>query len=137
WLVGLTRLRANREDDRVGLAGVRRPLRTRIANQQDGAVRAVDLLAVDVEPRMPGDDDVELLVSGRDLLVLAGDRLLGLARPPGVDAERLDAEVLANRRPPPFVLELGDVRSLIRLLGHVSPSLSSADWSDVSFTFDA
>src|SRR5581483_7883609 len=60
----------------------------------------IDALAVDLEPRVPARDDVELLV-GRLLalllLVLVDDPVAGVVRRPGRDTERADAEVVPHR----------------------------------------
>src|SRR5262249_51652075 len=102
-----------------------------------GAARPVGLLTVGREPRVACEHDADLLVAGGDLGVRRDDALAGLDRRPRVDPERLDAEVLADRRPPSRPLDVGDIPGLVALLGHVSPLLSSSGGSDVSFTFDA
>src|SRR5436190_4734405 len=131
--VGISGLRPDGEDDRAGLARVRGALRPRVADEKNRAVRAVDFLAVDREPGVPRDDDVELLVTGRDLVVLRDDPVVGVPGGPGVDAEGLDTEVLANRGPAGRILDVGDVRGLVALPGHVFSSLGGS----ASFTFDA
>ena len=71
----------------------------RVADEDDRPCRRVDLLSVDGERRVPVDDDVELLVRDRRVLVLPDQNVLGAGRRPGVDAEgRLPAMLKYDER---------------------------------------
>ena len=97
--VGLAAPAADGEDDRAVCLGDRLPLRGRVADEDDGALRRVELLAVDREGRSALDDDIELLVSvgsGPDLVVLPDDGLAGLLLVRRAGAERSDVEVRAK-----------------------------------------
>ena len=94
-LIRLPRGAAERDDRRARLLGERRPLDAG-PDVDERAGRRVHLLAVDLEPRPAGLDEVELLFAPVGLVVLVDDPIAGLAARPGVDAEGRDAEVVAD-----------------------------------------
>jgi hypothetical protein len=59
----------------------------------------VDLLPVHGERRMPGEDEVDLLVPELLLRMVFDDLVTGVSRGVGVDTERRNAERLAHRLP--------------------------------------
>ena len=71
---------ADREDGRARLDRDRVAAHRRVADEDDGAVRRVDLGAVERERRVARDHDVGLLVPERLLGVLLDDVVAG-ARP--------------------------------------------------------
>ena len=91
---------ADAEERRPGLVRHGAALHRRVAHEHERAGRRVHLLAVDGEGRVPGDDDVELLLPAVpvQLVVLLDDdaRRDGDVR---VDAERADVEEVANEVP--------------------------------------
>src|SRR5215212_1705864 len=91
--------RADGDDERPVLLGDRAPAQLRVADEDGGAVRSIDLLARDREDRMAGEDDVELLVpirAGAGFVVLADQSRPRRDGPHRVDAERADPEVGAK-----------------------------------------
>src|ERR1041384_7302498 len=99
-LVRAARPGADRDDRRAGLSRERRPLDARLG-KDERAGRHVDALAVELESRAPGMDEVNLLllVVLLGLVVLVDDPVAGVFARPRVDAESLDAEVVPNRPP--------------------------------------
>jgi hypothetical protein len=96
--VRLARPPADRQDGRARVERHRAPGRLGIAHEDDRARRRVHLLASDAEPRAARDDDVQLFVSGRLLVMLGDDRRARLVRRPCVDAEGLHAQAKPDRR---------------------------------------
>src|SRR5438105_3724678 len=99
-LVRLPRGRAYGDDRRPRFLGERRPLDAR-AGEDERAGGRVYLLAVELEPRATGLNEVELLllVLVVRLVVFVDDPVAGLPARPGVDAERPDPEVMPDRAP--------------------------------------
>ena len=95
----------------------------RVADEDDGALRRVDLLAVERERGVADDHDVRLLVPERLLGVLLDDVVADGGRGVGVDPERVDPERAAQRLPlhagDGDRLDLGDPDDGIRL-GHAA-----------------
>src|SRR5262245_21610132 len=96
----LARRAADRDDRRRRLFCERRSLHARL-HEDERARRCVHALAVELEPRASGVHEVELLLPvsrvGRHLVVLVDDPVADGLSGPCVHAERLDAEVMANR----------------------------------------
>src|ERR671938_2031721 len=91
----LVRLAACGADGEDG--SVPRSLPTRLRpDEHERPCGRVDGLAVDLEARIAVEHDVQLLLSGPCLVMLADQRAV-LARRVGVDSKRVDPEVLAHR----------------------------------------
>ena len=90
---------ADRKYRRVRLLRDGRALLRRIVEIDECAGGRVDLLAVDGERRVPGDDGVDLLVAELRLGVLLDDLVAGVRGGIRVDPERGDTECLAHRLP--------------------------------------
>src|SRR3954452_7639259 len=106
---------ADDEDRRLRLGRPRLAGEARVRDEHERPGRRVELLAVHGEARRAADHDVQLLVAGGAALlrrlVVALDRLVaGGLRHPGVDAERADAEVVADRLPVGLAVRLGHDR---------------------------
>src|SRR5581483_8211465 len=101
-----------RDERRARLFGKGRPLDARLG-KDERAGGSVDLLAVELEARAARVDEVDLLLlvvlSG--LVVLVDDPVARLAARPGVDPERLDAEVMPHR--PPGSAAVADLLDLV------------------------
>src|SRR5262249_4872057 len=100
------------EDDRVVGGRHRAAPRVRIADEDCGSLRRLDLLTVNGEGRGTLHDDVELLVPVRaraGLVVLVDERLSGLLLERGADAERSYVEVAAYPDGTLVVFGLGKV----------------------------
>src|SRR5207244_13282365 len=87
---GLERLTARAADRQHGgsvLGGERAPLLRRLVEEDERPGRCVELLALDREDRVPGDDDVELFVVAGAVarLVVLLDDELARVRGVGVD----------------------------------------------------
>src|SRR5215203_1176940 len=95
----LPRRRADRDDERPVPLGDRAPAELRVADEDGGAVRRIDLLACDREDRVAGEDDVQLLVpvrAGAGLVVFPDHARPRGGRPHRVDAEGADSELGAK-----------------------------------------
>lgn len=68
--IGGTRTRPDDQRCRPGLGRHGAALRSRIADEDERSRGRIDLVAVDREGRPPGDDEVQLLVARRHLVVL-------------------------------------------------------------------
>ena len=88
---------SSHENRRAGLLGERRAPHAR-AGEDEGAGRRIHGFAVELEPGAAAVDEVELLVLTL-LVVLVDDPVSRVPARPGVDPERLDAEVVAHRAP--------------------------------------
>ena len=78
----------------------------------------VDRLAVDLEGRLPVEDDVQLLLARPGLVVLVDQRAVFAGRV-GVDSECVDPEVLAHRNISAAPLDVVEVRDFpVRLVVH-------------------
>ena len=110
---------ADREHRRPGLDRHRAPAHGRVADEDDRALRRVDLVAVERERGMADDHDVRLLVPERLLGVLLDDVVARGQRAVGVDPEGVDAERPAQRLPVHAGdgdrLDLGDAQHGVRL----------------------
>src|SRR3990170_2679807 len=114
--------RAEREHGRPGLARHGGPAHVRVRHEDERACGGVDLVAADGERGPSARDEVELLVPGAALVgfgVLLDDVLARVGGNEGVDAERLDAEVmpdgLPRRLPRLRLVERLDVRQVCAL----------------------
>jgi len=103
-------------------------------HEHKGAARRVDLLAVDREGRVSLHHEIQLLVVLRRILiqfVVFLDHLVACLAPgPGVDAEGLDSEPVADGQPSPEVvrepgqgLDVGQVCGLPAAFAHRDPPL--------------
>jgi hypothetical protein len=95
----LARRSADRDHDRAVRLRRRAAAELRVADEDHGALRRVDLLAGDREDGVAGEDEVQLLVAvgSRACLVVLGHRgRPGGDRANGVDAECSDAELRAE-----------------------------------------
>ena len=91
----LSDLAADRDHRRPCLDGERCPVSARL-HEHERAGRCVDGVAVDLEPRVTAEDDVELLAA-LVLLVLGHEPVAHARGRPGVRAECGDPEVVPNR----------------------------------------
>src|SRR5262245_38772592 len=81
-----------------------------------------DRVAVDLEGRIPIEDDVQLLLARPGLVMLADERAV-LTRRESVDSECLDPEVLAHRNVSAAPFDLVETRDLpLRLVAHQATS---------------
>jgi hypothetical protein len=94
----LAGLRSDAQDRRPIGPGDRAPLGRRVTSKHQRPRRGVDRLALDGEGGAPLEHEVELLVSGRDLVVLRDDRCT-LVAGPGIYAEGRDREGATDRDP--------------------------------------
>ena len=90
---------ADREHGRAGLDRDGVAPNLRVADEDDRALRRVDLLAVERERGVADDHDVRLLMPERLLGVLLDDVVADRGRGVGVDPEGVDAERPAQRLP--------------------------------------
>src|SRR6185503_11950977 len=126
-LVRLAGRCADGDDRRARLLGERGPLHIGL-DEDERPRRSVDRLAVELEPRAPLEHEVELLVAVARirvrLVVLVQDAVADLPPRPGSDAERRDAEVMANGpiRFPPVVDLLHLVETRDAVVVHRVPS---------------
>src|SRR5439155_428325 len=122
-LVCLSRDGADRHDRRPGLLGERRSLHAG-TSEHECAGRALHPLAIELEHRAPLQDEVELLVPVRFVLVVLVDDPVarGTCRP-RVDAEGRDAEVVPDgSHGTPAVVDLVDlVEVRDRVRSHMTP----------------
>ena len=120
--VDLPRRGPRRENRRPRLLGERRPLHAR-AGEDERAGRRIHAFAVEFEPGSAAVDEVELLILPL-LIVLVDDPVSGLPTRPGVDPERRDAKVVAQRTP--RLAAVGDLVDVLQardcVLAHRYPS---------------
>ncbi len=128
-LVRLARDAADCDERRPRLFGERRPLHPG-SDEDEGAGRRVQALAVELEPRATLLDEVQLLLLVVRLVVLVDQPVSRLTRCPAVDAEGGDPEVVPDRphRLPPvvYLLDLAEVCHLVS--AHVRPPVAPSNW---------
>src|SRR6185312_15907691 len=119
------RRRADGEYGRGRLACHGASSQPRVAHEDDRPGGPVDLFLADAERRSPGGDEVELLVSGRRLVVRRDDDVARRAAGPAVDPERADVEGEADRRPAVVAAQLLEAGRLVATHGSSSSSGTS------------
>ena len=101
-LVRSARLGADHEHDGVVRQRDGRPDRFHVEGAHKGACRCVNVLTVHLKTRVSCVDEVQLLVllvGGIRVVVLADEAIACIPSGVGVDSERGDPEVIADRRP--------------------------------------
>src|SRR6478736_5355112 len=114
---------AERDERRLGLLRERCSLHGG-AGDDEGAGRRVNPLAVELEHGAALQDEVELLVPARLILIVLVDNPVADALPgPSVGTERRDAEVAANRAPgaAPVTLLRDVIELRDRVVAHLTP----------------
>lgn len=109
-LVRSARLGADHEHDGVVRQRDGRPDRFHVEGAHKGACRCVNVLTVHPKTRVSSVDEVQLLmllVGGIRVVVLADEAIAGIPSGVGVDTERGDPEVIADR--PPLRICVSDV----------------------------
>src|SRR4051794_13357603 len=113
----LVRLAGCGADGEDGSVSGRLPPRLR-RDEHECPCGRIDGLAVDLEGRLPVEHDVQLLLPGAGLVVLADQRAVLTGRV-GVDSERVDPEVLAHRNISAAPLDVVEARDVpVRLVVH-------------------